>query len=163
MMRRGCGNVIGLTVFAVIFFAVGVGLTIWGGIVLNNANESADWPTTQGEVVLSNVREDSDDDGVTYHAEISYEYVVADREYVSDQVSFGQYGSSDHSHAAEIVNRYPEGRRVRVFYNPEDPETAVLEPGVTWSSYMILVMGLCFTAVPVLIAVGGLANRLRGV
>lgn len=162
-MRRGCGGVIGMIVFMGIFFVAGIGITYWGSQILGNANKSVEWPTAMGRVIFSDVREDSDEDGASYHADVSYEYVVNDREYLSDQVSFGQYGSSNYSHAAEIVRRYPVGERVTVYYNPEQPETAVLEPGVTWSSYMVLVMGLCFMGVPLLIAVGGLFNRLRGV
>ena len=45
-----------------------------------------------------------------------------------DKVSFGQYKSGDISYAKEIVEKYPEGSKVKVFYDPNNPEIAVLEP-----------------------------------
>jgi len=87
--------------------------------------------------------------------------MTGDRQYSADMVSFGQYGSSSRSHAEEIVNRYPTGRTVAVYYDPSDPGTAVLEPGVTWSSYMILGIGLSFVLIS--LAVGGIGffKRIR--
>ena len=79
-----------------------------------------------------------------------YRIVVADSRYSSDNVSFGQY-SGNRSHAEEIVAKYPVGSRVTVYYDPEDVATAVLEPGVTWSSYLLIGMGVLFTCIPIII------------
>ncbi len=159
-MRRdqnGCFLPIFLSLFAV----VGVGLMVWGAIVLRNASLSSNWPAVQGEIVRSFVREDHDEDGTTYHAEISYTYVANDQRYTAVTVNFGQYGSSNTSHAQEIVSRYPLGKKVMVYYDPEKPETAVLEPGVTWSSYLILGMGFLFTFIPFISLVGNTIRRHR--
>ncbi|RMG98831.1 MAG: DUF3592 domain-containing protein [Chloroflexi bacterium] len=139
--------------FLGLFFVASITLTIVGVNVLRNARVSEGWPTTTGEVVASSVRASSDSDGTTYYADVSYSYVVDDHRYVSDTVSFGEYGSSDRSHAEEVVARYPVGKRVTVYYNPELPETAVLEPGVTWSSYFPLAMGLCFLSVTSIVTI----------
>jgi hypothetical protein len=34
--------------------------------------------------------------------------------------------------AAKDINRYPPGRLVTVYVNPDDPRSAVLEPGGHW-------------------------------
>jgi len=138
----------GSFLFILIFFAVGIGLSIWGGIVIRNASVSEGWPQTQGEIVSSYVDSSADSDGTTYSADIKFMYVVNDRWLTGDVVNFGEYGSSNMRHADEIVNRYPIGKIVSVYYNPEQPETAVLEPGLTWSSYFILFMGIIFLIVP---------------
>ena len=146
-MRRGSGCV-GSTLFFGIFFAVGVGISIYGWTVLQNGRDSENWPSTQGQIVNSAVRVSSDEDGTTYHADVTFDYVVNDHRYTGDEVSFGQYGSSNRNHAREIVARYASGTGVLVYYNPEQSQTAVLEPGVTWSSFFILGMGLCFSIIP---------------
>ena len=144
----GCG----ITVFImIVFFAAGIGISIWGWSVLQNARVSETWPTTDGEILTSNVRIDNDDDGTSYFGDVTFRYVVDDVVYTSDSVSFGQYGSSNRGHAEEIVARYPTGNGVTVHYDPADPETAVLEPGVTWSSYFILAMGAVFTCIPLIV------------
>lgn len=152
MFRRGSNATGCATTFFLIavFLAVGIGLSLWGWSVLQNARVSESWPTASGEVLSSTVRVDRDEDGTSYFADVTYRYVVDDLEYASDSVSFGQFGSSDRDHAEGIVARYPVGSQVTVFYDPEDVETAVLEPGVTWSSYMLLGMGILFIGIPLI-------------
>ena len=141
----GC---VGSALFILIFLAVGIGLSIWGWDVLQNARISESWPTTTGEILSSNVRTDNDDDGTSYFGDVTFRYAVAELPYTSDNVNFGQDGSSNRGHAEEIVARYPTGSQVTVYYDPNDAQTAVLEPGVTWSSYFIIGMGLLFTCIP---------------
>ena len=54
--------------------------------------------------------------------------------------SFGEYQGSK-KHAESIVDRYPKGKKLEVSYNPEKPEVAVLEPGITIGSYLPLGIG----------------------
>ena len=60
---------------------------------------------------------------------------------------FGQYGTSDASYGRGIVNRYPIGTHVRVYYDSDNPSTSVLEPGAGWSSFMVAGIGVLFTLV----------------
>lgn len=140
-------------ILLLVFFAVGAGLMVWGGIIVRNASESKGWPLAQGEIIASYVKTSDDQDGITYFADIEFQYVVNDRRLTADTVNFGEYGTSNRNHAADIVAKYPVGKVVNVYYNPEEPETAVLEPGVTWSSYVLLLMGLLFIILPVIILI----------
>jgi hypothetical protein len=157
-MKRGMGCV-GTTLFAGIFFVVGIAASYWGWTILRNARISNGWPATQGEIIASSVRADTDEDGTTYHADVTFSYVVEDHRYSSETVSFGQYGSSNRKHAEEIVRTYQPGEKVPVYYNPDEPKTAVLEPGVTTSSYMVLGIGLCFAILPAIIVPISLFRR----
>lgn len=151
----------GMSLFMGIFFVVGVGVSIWGVSIIRNGAASENWPSTTGEVVEAYVRDSTDEDGTTYHAEVTYRYTVNDQWYAGDTVNFGQYGSGNRSHAQGIVDRYPSGQRITVYYNPDSPGTAVLEPGLTWSSYLVLGIGLCFAGVPFLILIFGGVRRWR--
>ncbi len=141
----------GSILFLLIFFVIGAGMMVWGGIVIRNASVSTAWPVTQGEITSSSVDISTDDDGTTYYADIKFKYVVNDRWITADVVNFGEYGSSNPNYAGDIVDKYPVGKVVNVYYNPEKVETAVLEPGLTWSSYFILIMGIIFIIVPTII------------
>ncbi len=159
-INKGC-SLAGLMFFLGIFIMVGIGLALWGLNVLEQSRVSENWPSTNGEVVTSEVREERDEDGTTYYGDVTFQYVINDRRYTADTVSFGQYGGS-RKHAAEIVSRYRPGARVPVYYDPEAPQTAVLEPGVTWSSYLLLVMGLMFAGLPIVIGLVAFVSAVRG-
>jgi len=132
-----------------VFFIVGSLIVYSGMRTYFNASASTDWPQTLGVVTSSAVREDhsSDPDGVTYHADVVCEYILDGEKHSTDVVHFGERGASWSSHAENIVERYPVGKRVQVFYDPSDHENAVLEPGTSFMMYFIPVIGL-FAMVP---------------
>ena len=148
-MRQGKSRVI-LGLFGLPFFAAGIGMVFWWGIpTLEKAKASTSWPTTRGVVVASDIERHVSDDhdhgrSYTYHAHVTYEYTVDGTICNCNTVSFGEYGSSNRNHARQIVNRYPVGKTVDVHYDPDKPESAVLEPGVSLSSYLGLGMGSVF-------------------
>jgi len=137
-----------VNLFLSIFVIVGIVVAIQGKKMLATAKESANWPYVQGEVISSEmeVRKETDDDGtsVTYSAEVLFEYEVAGTVYSANRVSFGQYSSGAPGLARKILNKYPAGTVVKVYYNPDDPEISVLEPGTTFSTYLVLIGGLVF-------------------
>lgn len=158
-MRQGCGC-LGSFFFLAVFFAAGVGLSWWGWTILQDARASSGWPSVQGQITQSVVVEDRDEDGTSYEADVRYEYVVNDQRYNGDVVNFGEYSGS-RSHAEGIVNRYSVGQTVAVYYDPGEVTTAVLEPGVSTSSYFVLAMGLCFASVPFIFGPFMLFGRFR--
>lgn len=127
-----------------VFMIVGSSLIPIGYQELKNAQESLKWSTTDGVIVLSEIQESKDEDSTTYYANIQYKYSVGEKFYSSEQVSFGQYGSSNPEHAQSIVQRYKQGQKVSVHFNPTHPNEAVLEPGVSWGAYMPLGISTIF-------------------
>lgn len=85
--------------------------------------------------------------GITYHAEVLYRYTVNGQIKTSNQVSFGSYGSNNPAHAQSVLNLYPSGRKVTVYYSPDDPDKAVLEPGAGGFTFFLPVFGLVFLSV----------------
>ncbi|MCK5924180.1 MAG: hypothetical protein KAG66_24810, partial [Methylococcales bacterium] len=47
----------------------------------------------------------------------------------------------------KIVDRYEREKDVVVYYDPDQPLTGVLEPGITGGALFIFGLGLCFTSV----------------
>ena len=45
------------------------------------------------------------------------------------------------SFAEEIVARYPKGTRIKVYYDPDTPGNAVLEPGDTLRAWLTIGFG----------------------
>src|SRR5262245_14984137 len=66
----------------------------------------------------------------THELFVQYAYRVGDREYTADRTSFGDEPSGTYDEvAADAARRLPSGARVQVFYDPTDPQRAVLERG----------------------------------
>jgi len=75
-----------------------------------------------------------------------YEFTVDGVRYEGTRVAYGDYGTGNTSHARSIVDRYPEGKQVTVYYMPGDPEECLLEPGLKAQAWFIpLIGGIFFT------------------
>lgn len=135
------------------------------------AEESLSWPSVTGKISSSFVQardfpmphDDSDDDYETtsYSASVDYSYVVEGKEHHSSQVRY--FVGPD---AHETVRKYPSGAQVPVFYNPEDPSSAVLEPGTNTKTQVMrsLAIGFplfFFTSLAAWVFAVRLSNRKR--
>ncbi len=107
---------------------------------LRKGTDSVHWPTAQGTVLRSELEYD----GEAYGAGITYEYQVLGTFYRGThvRVSDAHYGDG-HDEAQEALRRYPTGAGVLVYYDPANPRTAVLEPGVygdEWGITLITIL-----------------------
>jgi hypothetical protein len=113
-------------------------LGIFGGIgwFLNKKSKEAralkeeakNWASTTGKVVSSRV-EVSGGDHTTVSPHIVFQYNVYGRDYSGSQIKAGdEHWASYNSRAAyDIVDKYPVGTEVNVYYDPENPEQSALE------------------------------------
>lgn len=116
-------------------------LTFWGRPLLETARASSTWPTTPGKITESKVVIESGNDSTTYRPHIVYRYAVDDLEIFGDRVWLGvSYSSSNRSEHQQVVTKYPVGKEVTVYYDPDDVFTSVLEPGVVFSSYLGMII-----------------------
>jgi hypothetical protein len=87
------------------------------------------WPSTKGKIVTSRVELSSGRDMATVYAKIAFEYQLSGRTYQCDQVHSGDkyYAEATREETYDLVDRYPVGREVTVYYNPDNPAEAALE------------------------------------
>ncbi len=157
-----------------IFIITGGFVAFFGNGQIKDAKQSVDWPAVEGTVVSSEVQQESKtsrSNGTTrrktgtrtartktsYRAEVLYDYVVNGETYSANKVLFGQVGKGSPASARKIVNRYPAGKKVTVYYNPDEPEIAVLEPGATGGTYVLFGVGCVF----ILFGVVALFGKMR--
>ncbi|HNN13413.1 MAG TPA: DUF3592 domain-containing protein [Anaerolineales bacterium] len=90
------------------------------------------WSATQGLVLRSEVkvRQSLNDDSTFPYVRYSYE--VAGKTYHSDQIIPG--GEISDLTTYKVVQRYPAGAQVTVYYDPHDPRKAVLERSSKFSN-----------------------------
>ncbi len=126
--RTGCLRLFFLPFLAAgCFFFYSVALKpLW------NVWRASDWKIVPCRIVSSEVkRSGGGSDGVTYKVAILYAYQVDGRTFQSDRYSFFTIGSSGYSGKKEIVDQYRPWSGAICYVNPENPEEAVLERGIT--------------------------------
>jgi len=112
------------------------GLALTGQAIFNLSKGSAstNWPTTKGEILESGFRTKGDN---TSYPVVKYQYDVNGKTYDGDRIVFG----SSADVPSGTLDRYPVGGTVTVFYDPNHPESAVLETASTSSMYIFIVLG----------------------
>jgi hypothetical protein len=142
-----------LRIFLSIFLIVGIGMIVFGVSNIRTAKDSETWPSKEGVILKSKISVNTSDDGTTYGADVSYEFRVGDMKYKGDKVTISEVSTSNRSRAKKIVKRYRKGSEVPVFYDPNDPERNVLEPGLSGGSWLLPGIGLAFLIIPLIILI----------
>jgi Protein of unknown function (DUF3592) len=112
--------------------------SIW----LRNMNlKAASWPGIEGEITHSGLDFDPTDGSRSVH--ITYRFVLGNREFTSNQITYGLIENSL-SAKQNLVDTYPVGRIVRIYYDPGDPSCAVLIRGESNLWIWLFVVGAIF-------------------
>ena len=155
---------IATTIMGIILIGLGYGGTfVWAGGQYEKANQAKDWPTTDGVIQTSHVtqRRSSDGDRM-YGAEIVYTYKVGDQSFTGSRVNFGgDHSSSSRSSWDSLVNRYPTGSEVTVYYDEQAPGESVLNPEVSSMIMWIWYGGLGMLLLGVLVFASGVWAILK--
>ncbi len=135
---------------AILFISVGLFLLYHAGRSAMIGVTSAHWPTVEGRVLSSQVKaEGGKNGGTVYSANIHYAYTVNDGSFTSRRVCFGGINTGNRIFPGQLVEKYPAGSSVKVYYSASDPSMAVLEPGMQSSSLLVAGIGLLFGGVGV--------------
>ena len=74
--------------------------------------------------------------------------------YQADRLRIGESITSSDSRAAErTAASYPAGSNVTVYYNPDDPADATLDPRTTWGTRVLWIVALLMLAIAVAVVV----------
>lgn len=124
-----------LLVFGVILV---IGGAFFGIIAFNRHKnaQAASWPEVTGRIISSQVTHDTrtqtDSTGretktKVYEPRIRYSYDIGDMTYTCERVAYRNTHSPIKAKVQDIIDRYPAGAEVTVWYNPKNPLDAVLE------------------------------------
>lgn len=143
---------------------LGLGVAVVGTAFLNygigqmsQAKKSVDWPSAPGTVTKSEKEKRTTTEGtgsdkktITYYAAvINYEYKVDGKTHNSNRIAFG---GQNRNRSAELLNKYPKGKSVDVFYDPDNPREAVLEKGFNQWCYFFPGFGAFIVILGLLVA-----------
>ena len=109
---------------------------------------SNDWPKTEGKIIRSGSGFiDTDTMQKEYFLNIQYHYSVEGKDFTSCRISFKYLSRRTKEAIQEILNRYPLGKKIDVYYNPRRPQMAILEPGTSIKSFIHIMLGVFFIAI----------------
>ena len=132
-----------LQVFSLIA-AIGcpIGLAIMAG-QLSQQLASNSWPSVSGRIdgVVARTWWDKKNHRMKYFGRAVYSYVIDGQSYKSDLTDLGPGIKRLEPNAALYdVRKYREGMRVDVYYDPKNPSTAVISPGIPATYQLLLVV-----------------------
>lgn len=130
---------------AVICLAGGIFALMHGADLASEALASDSWPTANGTIVTSDIVPAGGGVGTAedgkYVARIVYIYNVSGVHYQSDRLAVGNITKA-RTHPDAVARKYPVGQFVKVAYDPSNPMTAALEPGLNLASALPALLGI---------------------
>ena len=146
---------------------MGGGTLLWWWNTTSRIRASASWPTASGWVYSSSLGRDSTrirggSYDILHVADVKYRYSVGGKAYESNTFTFGvPHSYTNQSDAVAELAKYPIGRAVEVRYDPADPATSSLMPGVVPEQFTLLAwMSGAFLLAGLILFGAGLARRL---
>jgi hypothetical protein len=116
----------------------GVVMTYFGVREIYLARESMTWPSTEGTITRSQTKvRTGGGSGTYYDAHIVYQFAVDGQTRLGNEVAFGVQGATPAS-IRTLLNRYPTGKTVNVYYRASAPDSSILEPGLEHGQFWAL-------------------------
>lgn len=136
----------------VLFIIVGISLLILSIYYYYKSRDSKKWSKTKGQISKTNLDKFPDSDSVSYRVEIEYSYNVANKVYNSKRKFYGDHLlSSFYWSTKKLVGKYRIGDTIDVYYNPQNPNDAVLEQGVHFSVIEFFIASLVCLSIGVIV------------
>jgi len=134
------------------FFVAGIAAGVFGFPKLAAVMASKTWPSVPGSVSKSGMRTvGGPGGGRGFEAEIQAVYEVDGIVYACRRVNpaSGLMRSADDAQA--VLDRYPAGASVPVYYNPANPRESLLEPGFARAEWILPALSALFLTLGVVI------------
>src|SRR5579863_6023630 len=140
------------------FFFLLVSIAWWGivGIVwwvvlsemLHQSDAQHRYREVNGRVLSSRVVTHPGTHTTEFEPQVYFEYSVVAKTYRSDRYSFDTHSySSGRNYAQRVVDEYPPGKTIPVFYDPEHPEVAILNREISPQSWFMILFLQPFTVI----------------
>lgn len=138
------------------------------GLLLFQHLETLQWPSTLGTVERVVVAPSSDPDdsrspGEQFQPQVSYSYEVEGETYTSEQLSVFKWIYPNRRRATAYLDRFDIDARARVpvYYDPQNPEDAILIRHLPLQRLEVLLALLVLVILPVGVVLFSLVDFLR--
>lgn len=114
---------------------------------LVKALQSKRWPFVEGEIKKVMVYGKKEDQTESYNVDLTYTYEVEGQKFTNHQIKLdfvhGTRTFIPKIFAMMKVEKYQEGKKVNVFYDPRNPNESILERGLSYFSFfLMLIVGI---------------------
>lgn len=109
--------------------------------------QSASWPSVPGTILTSEVESVRGGKSTTHGLKVLYTWTVEGQRYEGTRYRLNAWRSSDRGYAEGLVERFPAGVTVPVYYRPGQPSEAVLVAGMQGAELFLLMFLLPFNLV----------------
>jgi len=131
------------------YIVLGFVLVSMSGYDLVRYQDAKTWPSVQGTVQISKIRAHKEWMLSVFEPHLIYSYTVAGKGYTGDTVRIGHakmmWSKED---ATGLLQNYPAGKTVTVYYDPDEPTEALLELKIdksrkqgSWVGFALIVFG----------------------
>ena len=106
--------------------------------------KSGKWPSTEGVIERVMVFRKREDRSVSYNVDVTYTYEVEGQKFTNHQIKL------DFTHGARTftpkifammkTEKYEEGNKTSVYYDPRNPNESILEHGISYFSFFIMLI-----------------------
>jgi hypothetical protein len=114
---------------------------------LVKAVKSKKWPSVEGEINKVMIYRKDQDQSVSYNVDVTYTYEVEGQKFTNHQIKLdfvhGTRTFVPKIFAMMKLERYEEGNKVNVFYDPHNPNESILERGLSYFTFfLMLIVGI---------------------
>ncbi|MFX0166824.1 MAG: DUF3592 domain-containing protein [Promethearchaeota archaeon] len=114
---------------------------------LVKALKSKKWPYVEGEIQKVMVYRKQEDQAVSYNVDVTYTYEVQGQKFTNHQIKLdfvhGTRTFVPKIFAMMKVEKYEEGNKINVFYDPHNPNESILERGLSYFTFfLMLIVGI---------------------
>lgn len=115
---------------------------------------SLQWPTAEGQITSSSIRVWKDrESGDQYEPKVEYGYAVNGEIFSGNRIAFGSSSTRSRVAAQQVLDSYPVGEMVPVYYDPARPKESVLtQKAASIMTYYLVGAALIIAAVVLFIA-----------
>jgi hypothetical protein len=126
---------------------------------ISQAVSRQSWPIKMATVISAEIVGDR-----AYSPQLKCEYTVDNQIYTvtTDLKTPGFGRTKTRRQTSEIIlNEYPLGSKVRIRYNPDNPEEAFIRTGPYWSDYMQVSLGILLSVLGLYGWIGIIINKVN--
>lgn len=125
-----------------VLLLAGVLSVLWDGWLIGNSVATRSWETTEGLVYSSEIVFTTANLGTRssafYRPDITYRYRIEGTVYTGNNIYYSDISFLSLEAAGKLIDQYPIGRVITVYYNPRDAEETVLLPEPSPIMWMLL-------------------------
>lgn len=140
-----------LELFIYFNLSVGLLLTLYNLWLIIKAKSTENWDKTDGIITNSELLDLTSVGEVdsTFKPKIEYSYTLNGNEYKSKRIYFGSHImiSYNKRQSQKLVQKYPRGTKVIVYFDRLNEKQSVLETGIKYQIIIGFILGLIITGI----------------